>query len=229
MCDFDWDLAGCTSWRWEGTEGGRGSEGRTSCKGPGWPGPAAGSSEGRWRPARRPAGSPLPPQTGEGEEEERQSQRQSALHHGVMSEIKNSVIVANKFYLRASTSVNMFLPQTVNMSWRSRQARWEAHLDGGPQDGELRRFPPGLVGLQDLLDQPLDLPLRHAVAVARLPQDVDALGQLVIDARLAHRGPHGDAGGMDGSGSNWTLVISCCWGSHWHDVTWKAWISVKWK
>lgn len=67
-----------------------------------------------------------------------------------------------------------------------------SHLDGGPQDGELRRFPSGLVGLQDLLDESLDLPLRHTVAVARLAEDVDALGQLVVDARLARRRSHGD-------------------------------------
>ena len=67
-------------------------------------------------------------------------------------------------------------------------------LYGGSQDGELRRLSPGLVGLQDLLDEPFDLPLRHAVAVSRLPEDVNALGQFVVDARLTHRRSH------DGSG-----------------------------
>ena len=65
---------------------------------------------------------------------------------------------------------------------------------GGPQDGELRRFPPGLVGLQHLLDEPFDFPLRHPITVARLPEDVDALGQLVVDARLTHRRSHGSSG-----------------------------------
>lgn len=72
----------------------------------------------------------------------------------------------------------------------------ETDLYGGPQDGELRGLPPGLVGLQDLLDEPLDLPLRHAIAIARLTQDVDALRQLVIYAGFAHRRSHGD--GSDG-------------------------------
>lgn len=104
----------------------------------------------------------------------------------------------------------------------------DADLDGGPEDGEFRRFPPGLVGLQNLLDQPLDLPLRHAVAVPRLAEDVDALGQLVIDARLAHRGPHGDGRATDDSVSNTTSMISCC-GFHLHGVAWNACFSVRWK
>lgn len=33
------------------------------------------------------------------------------------------------------------------------------HLDGGSKKGELWRLSPGFVGLQDLLDEPLDLPL----------------------------------------------------------------------
>lgn len=104
----------------------------------------------------------------------------------------------------------------------------DADLDGGPEDGEFRRFPPGLVGLQNLLDQPLDLPLRHPVAVPRLAEDVDALGQLVIDARLAHRGPHGDGRATDDSVSNTTSMISCC-GFHLHGAAWNACFSVRWK
>lgn len=67
------------------------------------------------------------------------------------------------------------------------------YLDGGSQDGELGRLSSGLVGLQDLPDELLDLPLRHAVAVARLPEDVDALGEFVINARLARGRPHGSS------------------------------------
>lgn len=59
------DLASCTSWRWAGTAGGRGWGGTTSYKSPGWPDPTVGRSEGMWRPARPPAGSPPPPQTAE--------------------------------------------------------------------------------------------------------------------------------------------------------------------
>lgn len=66
-------------------------------------------------------------------------------------------------------------------------------LDGSSQDGELGRFSPGLIGLQDLLDESLDLSLRHAVAVARLAENVDALGQFVIDTRLTHRRSHDDS------------------------------------
>lgn len=69
-------------------------------------------------------------------------------------------------------------------------------LDGGSQDGELRRFSPGLIGLQDSLDEPLDLPLRHPIAVARLAEDVNALGQFVVNTRLAHRCTHN--GSSDG-------------------------------
>lgn len=63
-------------------------------------------------------------------------------------------------------------------------------LNGGSQDGELRGLPPGLVGLQHLLDEPLDLPFRHAVAVTGLAEDVDALRQFVVDAWLARRRSH---------------------------------------
>lgn len=93
-------------------------------------------------------------------------------------------------------------------------------LNGGSEDGELGGLPPGLVGLQDLLDEPLDLPFWHAVAVAGLAQDVDALWQLVVDARLAHRGSHGDR-----SDQQWPAVtVSKIWpsrpgGLHDHGVT----------
>lgn len=40
------------------------------------------------------------------------------------------------------------------------------YLDGGPQDGELGRVPPWFIGLQDLLDELLYLPLGHAIAVS---------------------------------------------------------------
>lgn len=66
-------------------------------------------------------------------------------------------------------------------------------LNGGSEDGELGRLPPGLVGLQDLLDEPLNFPLGHAIAVARLAEDVDALRQLVVDAWLARCRSHGDS------------------------------------
>lgn len=66
-------------------------------------------------------------------------------------------------------------------------------LNGGSQDGELRGLPSGLVGLQHLLDEPLNLPFRHAVAVTRLAEDVDALRQLVVDTWLAHRRSHGSS------------------------------------
>lgn len=69
-------------------------------------------------------------------------------------------------------------------------------LDGGSQDGKLWGLSSGLVGLQDLLDEPLDLPLRHSVAVTRLTEDVDTLGQFIINTRLAHRCPH-DGGSGD--------------------------------
>lgn len=39
-------------------------------------------------------------------------------------------------------------------------------LDCGSQNGELRRLSSGLIGFQDLLDEPLDLPLRHSIAIA---------------------------------------------------------------
>lgn len=66
-------------------------------------------------------------------------------------------------------------------------------LNGGSEDGELGRLPSGLVGLQDLLDEPLNLPLGHAIAVARLAENVDALRQLVVDAWFARCRPHGDS------------------------------------
>ncbi len=65
-----------------------------------------------------------------------------------------------------------------------------SHLDGGPQDGELRRVPAGLVSLQNLLDELLDLALGHPISVSRLPEDVDALRQFIIDAGLAERRAH---------------------------------------
>ncbi len=65
-----------------------------------------------------------------------------------------------------------------------------SHLDGSPQDGELRRVPAGLVSLQNLLDELLDLALGHPISVSRLPEDVDALRQLIIDAGLAERRAH---------------------------------------
>lgn len=66
------------------------------------------------------------------------------------------------------------------------------YLDDGPQDRELGRFSARLVRLQDLLDELLDLSLRHAVPVPGLPQDVDALRELVVDAGFAQRSAHGE-------------------------------------
>ena len=68
--------------------------------------------------------------------------------------------------------------------------QYEANLQGGSQDRELVRVSPGLIGLQDLFDELLDLPLGHPVAVAGLPEDVDALRQLVVDAGLTPRCAH---------------------------------------
>lgn len=93
-------------------------------------------------------------------------------------------------------------------------------LDGGPQDGELGRLSSGFVGLQDPFDEPLDLPLRHPVAVARLTEDVDALGQLVVDTRLAHRRPHGGGGsGNDGGLCRSNSSIFSCGELQDHGVT----------
>lgn len=93
-----------------------------------------------------------------------------------------------------------FLLLCWSISLQFKAQKFKSNLYGGPEDGELRRLSPGLVGLQDLLDELLDLPLRHAVAVARLSEDVDALGQLVVDTRLTHRRSH------DGSNDSSLLV-----------------------
>lgn len=82
-------------------------------------------------------------------------------------------------------------------------------LDCGSQDGELGRFSPGLVGLQDLLDEPLDFPLRHAVAVARLAENVDALGQFVVNTRLTHRRSHDDDQNYFDCG--WSVKLQPLW------------------
>lgn len=74
-----------------------------------------------------------------------------------------------------------------------------SYLDGGSKDGELWWVSSRLVGLQDLFDKLLDLPLRHAIAIPRLPENIDALWQLVVDARLTQCGAHDKRGPTESS------------------------------